>query len=195
MTGKKDANHPVKLFRTEKAWADWLAKNGEKAPGIWMKIAKKSAELKSISHPEALDIALCYGWIDGLRKSNDDESFLQKFTPRTKKSFWSRINRDKVLALIESGRMQAAGLAEIERAKEDGRWDAAYDSARTSQVPEDLEAAFRTNPKAGAFFETLNAQNRYAVLFRIQTATKPETRKKRIEAFVEMLSRNEKFYP
>lgn len=195
MTAKKDATHPTKLFKTEKAWADWLETNGEKAPGIWMKIAKKSASLKSISHPEALDIALCYGWIDGLRKSNDDDSFLQKFTPRTKKSFWSKINRDKVLALIESGRMRPAGLAEIERAKKDGRWDAAYDSARTSQVPEDLELAFRKNPKAKAFFETLNAQNRYAVLFRIQTAAKAETRKKRIETFVEMLSKHEKFYP
>ena len=191
----KDAAHPVKLFKTEKAWADWLEKNAGKAPGIWMRIAKKSAALKSIAYPEVLDIALCYGWIDGLRKTHDDESFLQKFTPRTKKSFWSKINRDKALALIESGRMRPAGFAEIERAKKDGRWDAAYDSARTSGVPDDLKAAFDKNPKAEAFFDTLNAQNRYAVLFRIQTATKAETRKKRIDTFVEMLARKEKFYP
>lgn len=186
---------PVKLFKNQKAWEDWLEKHADSSPGLWLRIGKKSSKLKSISHQEALDTALCYGWIDALRKTLDDDSFIQRFTPRTKKSLWSKINRDKALALIKSGRMRPGGVAAIEAAKSDGRWQAAYDSHRTSTVPQDLQEELDRNPKAKAFFATLNSQNRYAVLFRIQTAAKSETRRKRISQFVEMLEQHRKLHP
>lgn len=192
---KSDASHPVILFKSQKSWDVWLARHGESSPGVWLKIAKKSAKLKSVSYPEVLEVALCHGWIDGLRKSYDAESFLQKFTPRRPQSIWSKINRAKALELIEAGRMRPAGLAAIEKAKGDGRWDAAYDSYRTAAPPEDLESALEANPKAKAFFATLNSQNRYAILFRIQTAKKSETRKKRIDDFVAMLAKHSKLHP
>jgi uncharacterized protein YdeI (YjbR/CyaY-like superfamily) len=186
---------PVKLFKNQKAWEDWLEKHADSSTGLWLRIAKKSSKLKSISHQEALDTALCHGWIDALRKTLDDDSFIQRFTPRTKKSLWSKINRDKALSLIKSGRMRPGGVAAIEAAKGDGRWQAAYDSHRTSTVPQDLQEELDRNPKAKAFFATLNSQNRYAVLFRIQTAAKSETRKKRIAQFVEMLEQHRKLHP
>lgn len=186
---------PVKRFKNQQAWEAWLEKHGHSSPGLWLRIAKKSSKLKSVSHQEALDTALCYGWIDALRKSLDDDSFIQRFTPRTAKSLWSKINRDKALSLIKNGRMRPGGVAAIEAAKGDGRWQAAYDSHRTSTVPQDLQEELDRNPKAKAFFATLNAQNRYAVLFRIQTAVKSETRKKRIAQFVEMLEQHRKLHP
>ena len=189
------AELPVRLFKTEKAWQAWLEKNSARSRGIWLRIAKKSSKLKSVSHPEALDVALCYGWIDGLRKRLDEETFIQLFTPRTAKSMWSKINRAKVLDLIESGKMKPGGIAAIEAAKADGRWDAAYDSYRSSTVPDDLQKELDRSPKARVFFATLNSQNRYAILFRIQTATKEETRKKRIAQFVEMLEQERKLHP
>jgi uncharacterized protein YdeI (YjbR/CyaY-like superfamily) len=185
---------PVVLFEVQKEWAAWLKKNHGKSAGLWLRLAKKASDIKSLSYSEALEVALCYGWIDGQKKSYDEESWLQKFTPRGKRSIWSKINREKASALIESGKMGPAGLKAIENAKEDGRWDAAYDSHSTATVPDDLQAALDRNAKAKAFFATLNSQNRYAILFRIQTAKKAETRAKRIQQFVEMLARNEKLY-
>ncbi|HVR39257.1 MAG TPA: YdeI/OmpD-associated family protein [Thermoanaerobaculia bacterium] len=182
-------------FKTAKAFETWLARNHAKSDGVWLRIAKKGSGETSVSHAEALDVALCYGWIDALRRSCDDAWFLQRFTPRTRKSIWSKINREKVLALIEAGRMKEAGLKEIERAKADGRWDRAYAGQRTAEVPPDLAAALKKNRAALAFFETLDSKNRYAVLFRIGNAKKEETRARRIATFVEMLAKGEKIYP
>jgi uncharacterized protein YdeI (YjbR/CyaY-like superfamily) len=186
---------PILLFETQAAWAVWLAENHATMPGLWLRLAKKSADLNSISYREALEEALCYGWIDGQKKSYDDQSWLQKFTPRGPRSIWSKINREKAEQLIESGRMRAAGLATIERARQNGNWDAAYDSATTATVPADLQAELDKNPEAAAFFATLNGTNRYAILFRIQTAKKVATRAKRIQQFIKMLARGEKLYP
>jgi len=158
-------------------------------------MAKKDSGIASVNHPEALEVALCYGWIDGQRKAEDDKYFLQRFTPRTLRSTWSKINRDKALKLIEEGRMQPAGLAEVDRARSDGRWDAAYDAQSVATVPPDLQAALNANPKAAAFFAKLDSRNRYAVLFRTQGAKKPETRARRIAQFVEMLAKGEKIHP
>ena len=182
---------PTLVFQNQKAWAAWLAKNHGKSFGVWLRMAKKASGLQSVSHSEALEAALCYGWIDGQTKSADENAWLQKFTPRTKKSIWSKINRQKALALIEAGQMKLAGLEEIERAKKDGRWDAAYDSPRAATVPDDLQAALEGNARAKAFFTTLSGQNRYAILFRIQTAKKADTRARRIQQFIEMLAKNE----
>ena len=186
---------PILDFADQANWAAWLGANHDSSGGVWLRLAKKGAPSPSVSYAEALDAALCYGWIDAQKRPESETHWLQKFNPRAKKSIWSKINREKVVALIESGRMQAAGLREIERAQADGRWDAAYDSARTATVPPDLEAALKKNKKAAAFFETLDRQNRYAILWRLQTAKKPETRTKRLEKFVEMLKRGEKIHP
>jgi uncharacterized protein YdeI (YjbR/CyaY-like superfamily) len=185
---------PVKEFRQKTSWTRWLEKNHDKSPGIWLRLAKKDSGLRSVSRDDALDAALCYGWIDGQAKSEGQSTWLQKFTPRTKRSIWSKVNRARVEKLIDSGEMRPAGQAEIERAKEDGRWESAYDSPKTITVPDDLKAAFINNRNAAAFFEKLDSRNRYAVLFRIHTAKKPETRAKRIEQFVAMLSRGEKLH-
>jgi uncharacterized protein YdeI (YjbR/CyaY-like superfamily) len=185
----------VKGFRDADDWTEWLGKHHESSPGLWLALARKSTGAKSLTYPEALDVALCYGWIDGQRKSKDAESWLVKFTPRGPRSIWSKINRTKVQALIEDGRMQPAGLAAIERAKSDGRWAAAYDSWSSSSVPADLASELERSAKAKAFFDSLNSRNRYAILFRIQTAKKPETRQRRIRDFVRMLARGEKLYP
>jgi uncharacterized protein YdeI (YjbR/CyaY-like superfamily) len=177
------------------SWTRWLKRHHATAAGVWLRMAKKDSGIASIDHPAALEEALCYGWIDGQRKSEDAQHFLQRFTPRTKRSTWSQINRDKALKLIEEGRMQPAGLAEVERAKADGRWDAAYEAASVATVPPDLQAALDANKKAAKFFATLDARNRFAVLFRTQGAKKPETRARRIEKFVEMLAKGEKIHP
>ncbi|MET3382885.1 YdeI/OmpD-associated family protein [Variovorax paradoxus] len=177
------------------SWTRWLKRHHTTAAGVWLRIAKKDSGIASIDHPAALEEALCYGWIDGQRKSEDAQYFLQRFTPRTKRSIWSQINRTKVLKLIDEGRMQPAGLVEIERAKADGRWDAAYEAAGVATVPPDLQAALDANKKAAKFFATLDARNRYSVLFRTQGAKKPETRARRIAQFVEMLAKGEKIYP
>ncbi|MEO7912953.1 MAG: YdeI/OmpD-associated family protein [Roseiflexaceae bacterium] len=194
-TTKPRAELPIELFDDQAAWAAWLELHHADAPGIWLRHAKKASSLASVSYAEALDAALCYGWIDGQKKSYDQSSWIQKWTPRGAKSIWSKINREHVLRLIESGQMQPAGLAKIEHAKQDGRWDAAYDSHRTATVPDDLQAALDNNAEAGAFFATLNSTNRYAILFRIQTAKKPETRARRIQEFIGMLERHEKMHP
>ncbi|KQW59798.1 YdeI/OmpD-associated family protein [Variovorax sp. Root411] len=177
------------------SWARWLKRHHATAAGVWLRIAKKDSGLASIDHPTALEEALCWGWIDGQRKSEDAQYFLQRFTPRTRRSIWSQINRAKVLKLIEEGRMQPAGHAEIERAKADGRWDAAYEGVSAATVPPDLQAALDANKKAAKFFATLDSRNRFAVLFRTQGAKKPETRARRIAQFVEMLAKGEKIHP
>lgn len=172
-----------------------MAGHNDTSAGLWLRLAKKGATLPSVTYAEALDVALCHGWIDGQKKKWDDESWIQRFTPRGPRSIWSKINRAKALGLIEEGRMQAGGLAAIERAKANGRWTAAYDSHRTAQVPPELEAALGRNPKAKAFFEALNSQNRYAILYRIQTAKKVETRQRRIDQFIRMLEQHQKLHP
>ena len=195
----KPAQKPAKeivvlLFADQQAWATWLAENHTTSTGLWLQLAKKASGLTSVSYAEALDVALCYGWIDGQKQSYDEDSWLQKFTPRGAKSIWSKINREKVAQLIERGLMQPAGLAAVESAKQDGRWDAAYDSARTMTVPDDFQAALDQNAPTAAFFATLNSANRYAMLWRIQTAKKAETRTKRIEQFIQMLENKEKLH-
>ena len=182
-------------FATCKTWARWLDKNHSQSSGIWMRLAKKASGSQSVSYSEALEVALCYGWIDGQKRSEGEAAWLQWFIPRAKKSGWSKINRKKALALIEAGRMKPAGLKAIERAKADGSWDAAYDSPSTATVPADLQAALDKNPRAKTFFSTLDSQNRYAVLYRIQTVKKAETRNRKIQRFVEMLARHEKVHP
>ena len=191
MTKPTPAELRVRLFRDAAAWEAWLAKQHAKSAGLWLRIAKAASSVKSVSYAEALDVALCYGWIDGQKKSFDEETWLQKFTPRGKRSIWSKINREKVQRLVESGRMQPAGLEAVERAKANGQWDAAYDSHRTASVPDDLQRALDAHPKAKAFFATLSSANRYAILFRIQTVKRAETRAKKIEQFVGMLERRE----
>lgn len=178
-----------------KQWAAWLRRHHASSAGVWLRISKKGADEPSISHPEALELALCYGWIDALRKSDGAHHWLQRFTPRSPRSLWSRINREKALELVEAGRMQPAGLKEMQRAQADGRWQAAYEPQSTSSVPADLQAAFESNPAAAAFFMTLDSRNRYAVLFRLHTAKKPETRARRLAGFVAMLARGETIHP
>lgn len=185
---------PEKLFADAAAWTKWLEREHAASAGVWMRIAKKGAAESSVQYPEALNVALCFGWIDGQKKSIDEHYWVQKFTPRAARSIWSKINREKVDALIAAGQMREAGQREIDRAKADGRWDAAYDSASKAEVPPDLQAALDASPAAKAFYATLNATNRYAILFRTQTAKKAETRAKRIAQFVQMLERGEKIH-
>jgi len=157
-------------------------------------IAKSGAPKPTITYPEAVEVGLCYGWIDGQKKSIDAHHWLQRFTPRRARSVWSKVNRAKAEALIQSGRMQPSGMAEVDRARSDGRWDAAYEGARTAVVPSDLRAALDAEPEAGAFFDGLDRANRYAVLWRVQTATRSETRSRRIQTLVAMLARGEKIH-
>ena len=191
MTTAKSADLPVRLFKDDAAWEAWLAAQHDKSKGLWLRIAKAASNVKSLSYAEALDVALCYGWIDSQKKTFDDTTFIQKFTPRGKRSIWSKINREKVQRLIESGRMQPAGVEAVERAKANGQWDAAYDSHRTAGVPDDFQRALDAHPQAKAFFATLNSTNRYAILFRIQTVKRAETRAKKIGQFIGMLERRE----
>jgi uncharacterized protein YdeI (YjbR/CyaY-like superfamily) len=186
---------PVIFCASEEEWETWLAANHESAGGVFVKIAKKNSGIETVAYPEVLDIAISYGWIDAVRRGHDERHFLQRFTPRGPRSKWSKLNRDKATKLIKDGRMKPAGLREVEKAKADGRWAAAYDSHRTATVPADLQAALDANPRAKEFFATLNSQNRYAVLYRVQDAKKPETRARRIAQFVEMLAKGEKLHP
>ena len=179
------------LFRNAQAFEAWLRRHHATCDGLWLQIAKKGAAEPSVTYPEAVEIALCWGWIDGQKKGLDDQHFLQRFTPRRARSIWSKVNVAKVAALVEAGRMQPPGQAQVDAAKADGRWEQAYDGARTATMPDDLRDALAATPAAAAFFATLNAGNRYAVLWRVQTAVKPETRAKRIAQLVEMLARGE----
>ena len=195
MNSGKAQNLAVMAFKDQQAFVDWLQVNHETSSGIWIQLAKKASPRPSVSYVEAVDVALCYGWIDGQSKSCDETSWLQKFTPRRRRSIWAKTNREKVERLMSEGRMQPAGLAEVDRAKQDGRWEAAYDSPRLAAIPSDLQTALQSSPQAHAFFRTLNSQNRFAILFRIQTAKKPATRARRIEQFIRMLENHEKLYP
>jgi uncharacterized protein YdeI (YjbR/CyaY-like superfamily) len=190
----KSTDLPLWPSANKKQWANWLAKQHDKSGGVWLKLGKKDSGIASITYEEALDVALCYGWIDGQKKGFDDKYWLQKFTPRGPKSIWSKINTEKAEKLIKSGEMKPAGLKAVEAAKGDGRWDAAYASQKNISIPEDFQAALEKNKKARSFFATLNSVNRYAILFRIQTVKKAETRAKRIQQFIEMLEKNEKIY-
>jgi uncharacterized protein YdeI (YjbR/CyaY-like superfamily) len=185
------ATDEVLFFATQAELAQWLAGHHGASDGVWLRHAKKGAPAPTVSYQEALEVALCFGWIDGLKKSEGEHYFRQRWTPRRARSIWSKINRDKALAYIEAGKMQPSGLAEVERARQDGRWEAAYDAPSQASVPPDLQAAFDAHPGAGAFFATLNSQNRYAVLFRIQTVKKAETRARKIAQFAAMLARHE----
>lgn len=188
-------NDSIRHFEDKNAWEAWLADQHGTSSGLWLRLAKKGSVYQSVSYAEALEVALCHGWIDGQKKSDDEDFWLQKFTPRAARSLWSKVNREKALALIEVGRMSPAGLREVERAQGDGRWDAAYAPSSGATVPEDFQSSLDANPKAKAFFETLKSQNRYAFLFRVQTAKKPETRAKRIQQFIQMLENHETFHP
>lgn len=182
-------------FENGEQWEAWLAEHHATEREVWIKFAKKGTGIPTLSYDEAVEGALAYGWIDGQARSFDDQYFLQRYTPRTKRSKWSKINCGRVERLIAEGRMRPAGLEQVERARADGRWDAAYAGPATIEVPPDLVAALDANPAARAFFEGLDSRNRYAVLFRIHDAKKPETRARRIEKFVAMLAEGQKIYP
>ncbi len=189
------ADLPTVFCASAAKWEAWLDEHHGGAPGVWLKIAKAGSGVASVTIGEALDVAICFGWIDGQRAGHDDEHYLQKYTPRTRRSRWSKLNRDRAVRLIDEGRMRPAGLAEVQRAQADGRWDDAYDSPSTITVPDDLQRALDANPAALACFGTLNSLNRYAVLYGIQNAKRPETRVRRIEKFVTMLAEGRKPYP
>ena len=194
MTVARKGAEPILAVSSASEWHEWLASRHGSSNGILLRIAKKGAE-KGITYAEALDVALAWGWIDSQKRPLDDTAWLQRFTPRTKRSPWSRINCAKAEALIAGGTMEPPGLAEVERAKRDGRWERAYDGGRTSEVPADLAAALARNRRARVFFETLDRANRYAILYRVQTAKKPETRADRIARFVAMCARHHTLHP
>ena len=185
----------ARLFKNQSAWLAWLDKNHRSSSGIWLRLAKKNSGLQSVSYAEALETALCYGWIDGHKRPESEQAWLQKFCPRSAKSIWSKINREKALALIQKSRMAPAGHEAIAQAKTNGRWESAYDSPSLATVPADLQTALNVNPRANAFFNNLDRANRYAILFRIQTAKKPETRARNVQKFIAMLERGEKIHP
>jgi uncharacterized protein YdeI (YjbR/CyaY-like superfamily) len=184
----------VREFKTAESFHAWLGKNHDKADEVWIKLHKVGSGLKSITPKEAIDVVLCWGWIDGLRKGFDARSFLQRYSPRTKKSIWSRINVDNVARLIEEGRMTEHGLREVEAAKADGRWHRAY-RAKGSKVPADLQAAIDAEPKARRMFDKLSAQNRFALVFRTQNMKTEAGRRRKIESFVAMLKRGQTIHP
>ena len=193
MTSQPDL--PILPFASRASWAAWLAENHETSNGVWLKIAKKGSGIETVSYAEALDAALCHGWIDGQKGRFDDCYWLQRFTPRRPRSKWSKVNREKATRLISDGEMQPAGLREVERARADGRWDAAYEAQSKATVPEDLRRELEKDEAAGAFFATLNSANRYAILYNIQDAKKPETRARRIGKYVAMLREGKKVHP
>jgi uncharacterized protein YdeI (YjbR/CyaY-like superfamily) len=178
-------------FPSAAEWEEWLEDNHAVSAGVWVRMAKKDAGIESVRYPEVLESALCFGWIDGRREALDERYFLQRFTPRRPRSRWSRINREKAERLIADGRMRAAGLAEVERARADGRWEAAYEGQKTITVPDDLQRELDARPQAKVFFAGLSRQNRYAILYRLQDAKKPETRVRRLAKFVAMLEAGE----
>jgi uncharacterized protein YdeI (YjbR/CyaY-like superfamily) len=186
---------PVLSFGSLQSWRDWLAGHHQTSSGLWLKIAKKGSATPTVSYAEAIDGALCYGWIDGQKGKLDDEYWLQRFTPRKPRSRWSKINREKAERLIADGRMQPAGLREVEAARADGRWDAAYEGQATATVPPDLARELDFNPVAKEFFATLNSVNRYAILYRIQDAKRPQTRADRIAKYVAMLNEHKTIHP
>jgi uncharacterized protein YdeI (YjbR/CyaY-like superfamily) len=186
---------PVLGFADAAALESWLAQQHASSPGVWLKIAKKGSGATGVSYQDALEVALCYGWIDGQKGALDDEYWLQRFTPRKPGSRWSKINTEKAAELIAAGRMRPAGMREVELAREDGRWDAAYAGQRSVAVPEDLERELAGNEAARAFFATLSGVNRYAILYRIADAKRAETRARRIAKYVAMLAAHETIHP
>ncbi len=186
---------PTISLASQAAWEEWLDANHAESVGVWLQIAKKASGIETVTHAEALEVALCFGWIDGQRRALDRSHFLQKFTPRTRKSTWSRINRESAERLIAAGRMRPAGLAAIEAARADGRWEAAYEPQSTATVPDDLRRALDSRPRAAAFFASLDSRNRYAILYRLQDAKKPETRARRLKEFVTMLEEHRTLHP
>jgi uncharacterized protein YdeI (YjbR/CyaY-like superfamily) len=193
MTAKPDL--PTISFASRDGWEVWLDEHHADSDGLWLKIAKKGSSIETVTQPEALEVALCYGWIDSQAKTFDGDYWLQRFTPRRPRSKWSRVNREKVEKLIEMGRMKPAGLREVERAKSDGRWQAAYEAQSRAMVPDDLRQELEKNKVAQEFFDTLDSRNRYAILYQIQDAKKPQTRARRIEKYVAMLNEEKKIYP
>jgi uncharacterized protein YdeI (YjbR/CyaY-like superfamily) len=185
---------PILLFASKAELETWLKENHVDGEGLWLKIAKKGSGVESVNYAEALELALCFGWIDSQKRGLDDAFFLQRFTPRRPRGKWSQINRAKAEELIAVGAMRPAGLAEVEAAKADGRWDAAYAGQRAATVPDDLQRELDRNEDAGEFFATLDSANRYAILYRLQEAKKPETREKRLRKFIAMLERGEKIH-
>ncbi|WP_040950757.1 YdeI/OmpD-associated family protein [Gorillibacterium massiliense] len=198
---KKTEKWPILFFPDQQAFAEWLNEHHDTVPGIRLQIAKKGADFASVSYAEALDVALCYGWIDSQKEAVDEKTWIQRFGPRGAKSIWSQVNKEKVERLIAEGRMQPPGLQAIEAAKKNGQWDKAYapqsalKGSGDGVLPEDFAAALALSPQGKAFFETLNKQNKFAILFRIQNAKKPETRNKKIQQYIEMLEKGEKLYP
>ncbi|WP_309053183.1 YdeI/OmpD-associated family protein [Streptomyces sp.] len=188
-------SEPTIPFRDQAEWERWLEDHHESEAGVWVKIAKKAGGIPGISYTEALDVALCFGWIDSQRDRVDDLYWRQRFTPRTKRSPWSQVNRGRAERLAADGRIRPAGQREIDAAMADGRWEAAYASQSKITVPDDLQEALLEIPEAAEFFATLNSRNRYAILYRVQSAKKPETRAKRIEKFVTMMANHELIYP
>lgn len=194
MTSPNDKPPAIKAFRSESDFRLWLTKNHTKTEGLWLRIFKKDSGVASLTYAQALDQALCFGWIDGQKKSYDSQSWIQKFTPRRARSQWSKINREHVARLIKDKKMTGAGLRQIEAAKADGRWEAAYDSFSSARVPDDFLKLLAKNKKAQAFFETLNKTNLYAIAYRLQTAKKPETRERRVKLILKMLSEGKTFH-
>jgi uncharacterized protein YdeI (YjbR/CyaY-like superfamily) len=185
---------PVKLFASRTQLEAWLEEHHAVSEGIWLKIAKKGSGIASVSYGEALELALCFGWIDSQKRGFDEKHFLQRFTPRRPRGKWSQINREKAEGLVASGAMRPAGQAEVDAAKADGRWDAAYAGQRTAEVPDDLRRELDRNKAAEDFFAKLDSANRYAILYRLQEAKKPQTRQRRLQKFVAMLERGEKIH-
>jgi uncharacterized protein YdeI (YjbR/CyaY-like superfamily) len=185
---------PVLAFETQQAFHGWLDQHHADAGAFWLRLYKKGSGKPTVTYAEALDEALCYGWIDSTKQAYDAESFLQRFSPRKPRSVWSKVNQEHVARLTEAGRMQPAGLRTIEEAKRNGLWEKAYEPASRITVPEDLQARLELDAEARAFFETLDKTNRYAILYRIQSAAKPETRLKRLDWAMELLKRGEKIY-
>ena len=184
----------IRLFAKPSDWEAWLAGNHGSSQGVWLRLGKKGSRTRSVTYAEALEVALCYGWIDGQKLGESEQAWLQRFLPRSARSIWSRINREKAQALIARGRMQPAGHAAIDVAKKNGNWDAAYESPKAATVPPDFQAALDANPQAREFFDALDRANRYAILFRIQTVKKPETRARKIQEFIHMLKRRERIH-
>jgi uncharacterized protein YdeI (YjbR/CyaY-like superfamily) len=189
-----DDGLPRLPFPSPAEWEEWLENNHAESKGVWIKMAKKGSGIESVHYPDVLESALCFGWIDGRREALDERYFLQRFTPRRPRSRWSRINCEKAERLIRQGRMRPAGLAEVERAMADGRWEAAYEAQSRSVVPDDLQRELDLRPTASAFFAELSSQNRYAILLRLQDAKRPETRARRLAKFVAMLEAGEPIY-
>lgn len=190
----KPTDYPILSFTSQKEFSQWLEENHATSNGIWLRLFKKGSEVESVTYAEAVEESLCYGWIDSLVNKYDEKSYIQKFTPRRPKSMWSKINIGHIERLTKEGRMKESGLKEVERAKEDGRWQAAYESPKNMQVPEDFITALDKDKKAKEFFESLNRTNTYAIAFQLNTAKKPETRERRFKKLFGMMQRGEKIH-